>query len=61
MGQKSQLWWDLPPIDSFQLLKEIYSIPEDVFRERVAAFTRMLDVEDRLKIQLRQLSLGVSG
>ena len=58
MGQKSQLWWDLPPIDSFQLLREIYSIPEGVFRERVSAFTRMLDVEDRLKIQLRQLSLG---
>lgn len=58
MGQKSQLWWDLPPIDSFQLLREIYSIPEERFRERVAAFTRMLDVEDRLKIQLRQLSLG---
>lgn len=58
MGQKSQLWWDLPPIDSFQLLREIYSIPDEVFRERVAAFTRMLEVEDRLKIQLRQLSLG---
>ena len=57
MGQKSSSG-DLPPIDSFQLLREIYSIPEDVFRERVAAFTRMLDVEDRLKIQLRQLSLG---
>lgn len=58
MGQKSQLWWDLPPIDSFQLLREIYSIPPDLFDQRVAAFTRMLDVEDRLKIQLRQLSLG---
>lgn len=58
MGQKSQLWWDLPPIDSFQLLREIYSIERGVFDARVQAFTRMLDVEDRLKIQLRQLSLG---
>jgi ABC-2 type transport system ATP-binding protein len=58
MGQKSQLWWDLPPIDSFRLLKEIYSIPTEAFDRRVAEFTKMLDVEDRLKIQLRQLSLG---
>ncbi len=58
MGQKSQLWWDLPPIDSFHLLREIYSIDSGVFESRVQAFTRMLDVEDRLKIQLRQLSLG---
>ena len=58
MGQKSQLWWDLPPIDSFRLLKEIYSIPTDAFERRLGEFTKMLDVEDRLKIQLRQLSLG---
>ncbi|QDV06987.1 Methionine import ATP-binding protein MetN 2 [Planctomycetes bacterium Poly30] len=58
MGQKSQLWWDLPPIDSFKLLKEIYSIETVDFDRRVAEYTKMLDVEDRLKIQLRQLSLG---
>lgn len=58
MGQKSQLWWDLPPIDSFRLLREIYGVEEARFDERVRAFTRMLDVEDRLGIQLRQLSLG---
>jgi len=58
MGQKSQLWWDLPPIDSFRLLKEIYGIADDAFESRVAEYTKMLDVEDRLKIQLRQLSLG---
>ena len=58
MGQKSQLWWDLPPIDSFRLLREIYGVDEQAFDERVRAFTRMLDVEDRLGIQLRQLSLG---
>ena len=58
MGQKSQLWWDLPPLDSFRLLKEIYSVEEDVFQERLDRFSRMLEVEDKLKIQLRQLSLG---
>ncbi len=58
MGQKSQLWWDLPPLDSFRLLKEIYRIEESAFEERLRTFTAMLDVEDRLKIQLRQLSLG---
>ncbi|MEM6672627.1 MAG: ATP-binding cassette domain-containing protein [Planctomycetota bacterium] len=58
MGQKSQLWWDLPPLDSFKLLKEIYSIDDATFEARVAEYAAMLDVEDRLKIQLRQLSLG---
>ena len=58
MGQKSQLWWDLPPIDSFQLLREIYSIDPADFDARLEQYTEMLDVKDRLKIQLRQLSLG---
>ena len=58
MGQKSQLWWDLPPIDSFRLLKEIYGVSDADFAERLARFASMLEVEDRLKIQLRQLSLG---
>ncbi|MGB0333666.1 MAG: ATP-binding cassette domain-containing protein, partial [Planctomycetota bacterium] len=58
MGQKSQLWWDLPPIDSFRLLKEIYGVSDADFGERLNRFASMLEVEDRLKIQLRQLSLG---
>ncbi len=58
MGQKSQLWWDLPAIDSFQLLKEIYGVSDAHFNERLARFAALLEVEDRLKIQLRQLSLG---
>ena len=58
MGQKSQLWWDLPPIDSFRLLKEIYGVGNVDFSERLGRFSSMLEVEDRLKIQLRQLSLG---
>lgn len=58
MGQKSQLWWDLPPLDSFRLLKEVYGIPTRDFEARVAEFSAMLTVEDKLGIQLRLLSLG---
>jgi len=58
MGQRSQLWWDLPPIDSFRLLREIYEVPEDDFRRRVEAYAERLNVTDRLNVQLRQLSLG---
>jgi ABC-2 type transport system ATP-binding protein len=58
MGQRSQLWWDLPPIDSFKLLQEIYQVPEARFRERLERFAATLDVGDRLEVQLRQLSLG---
>jgi len=58
MGQKSQLWWDLPPLDSFKLLKEVYHIPAAAFDARVKEYSEMLDVEGKLGIQLRQLSLG---
>jgi ABC-2 type transport system ATP-binding protein len=58
MGQRSQLWWDLPPIDSFRLLQEIYQVPEADFQRRLDDYAERLDVVDRLGIQLRQLSLG---
>ncbi|MCP3916633.1 MAG: ATP-binding cassette domain-containing protein [bacterium] len=58
MGQRSQLWWDLPPLDSFRLLREIYEVPQERFGKRLADYAEMLDVEDQLKIQLRLLSLG---
>ncbi|HEX2945434.1 MAG TPA: ATP-binding cassette domain-containing protein [Clostridia bacterium] len=58
MGQKSQLWWDLPAIDSFLLDREIYELPEDRFRKNVALYSEMFGVEDLLKTQVRQLSLG---
>ena len=58
MGQRSQLWWDLPPMDSFRLLAEIYEVPRERFERRVAAFAERLEVGDRLDVQLRQLSLG---
>lgn len=58
MGQRSQLWWDLPPIDSFKLLREIYQIPQAEFDKKIKMYSERLEVTDRLNIQLRQLSLG---
>lgn len=58
MGQKSQLWWDLPAIESLNLNKEIFEVPDDQFRETVEELTTMLAVKDLLQIQVRKLSLG---
>jgi ABC-2 type transport system ATP-binding protein len=58
MGQRSQLWWDIPAIDSFRLLKEIYAIERQSFERRLREHAERLGVEDRLTVQLRQLSLG---
>lgn len=58
MGQKNQLWWDLPAWESFILNKEIYEVPEPQFKSVVTELARMLEVEEILKIQVRKLSLG---
>ncbi|MFN7955447.1 MAG: ATP-binding cassette domain-containing protein [bacterium] len=58
MGQRSQLWWDIPAIDSFRLLREIYQVDARRFDERVREQAERLGVTDRLQVQLRQLSLG---
>lgn len=58
MGQKAQLWWDLPAADCFLLLKEIYRIDAKDFNERLDFLTRTLDVAGQLKVQIRRLSLG---
>lgn len=58
MGQKNQLWWDLPPIDSFLLNKEIYEVPEGEFKKTLEELADLLEVIDVLKIQVRKLSLG---
>jgi ABC-2 type transport system ATP-binding protein len=58
MGQKAQLWWDLPAADCFLLLKEIYRIPDDRYRENLDYLTGTLDVRKELNIQVRRLSLG---
>ncbi len=58
MGQKAQLWWDLPAADSFLLLREIYMLPKDEFQKRLDRLVQTLDVADKMNIQLRRLSLG---
>lgn len=58
MGQKNQLWWDLPADDCFLLLKEIYQIPKKDFDFRLAELAELLEVKDLLNIQVRRLSLG---
>lgn len=58
MGQKAQLWWDLPAIDAFDLLRAIYEIPEAVYKERLGQLTELLDVTKHLNTQIRRLSLG---
>ena len=57
-GQKSQLQWDLPVIDSFELLKAIYSVPNDVYKKNLDRYTELLDMSKFLKQPVRQLSLG---
>ena len=58
MGQKAQLWWDLPAADCFLLLKEIYRLPEAPYRASLDYLTEVLDVREQLNIQVRRLSLG---
>ncbi|MCM1261776.1 MAG: ATP-binding cassette domain-containing protein [Butyrivibrio sp.] len=57
-GQRSQLWWDIPVIDSFELLQAIYSIPAPRYRSQLDELTQLLNLEDILKTPTRQLSLG---
>ena len=57
-GQRSQLWWDLPLADSFDLLRHIYRVPERRHRENLDRFTQTLALDDFLSTPVRQLSLG---
>lgn len=57
-GQRSQLWWDVPVVDSFQLIKDIYELPESKFKSNLSELTKMLDIEDIIRMPARQLSLG---
>lgn len=57
-GQRSQLWWDVPIRDSFELLKDIYKIPLDEYKETLKLLTETLNLTDLLDRPLRQLSLG---
>ena len=58
MGQKAQLWWDLPAGDGFLLLKEIYQIPEKRFKENLAFLSDRLSIGSELNTPVRRLSLG---
>lgn len=57
-GQRSQLWWDIPVMDSFDLLRAIYSIPASKYRDKLDELTQLLHLEELLKTPTRQLSLG---
>jgi ABC-2 type transport system ATP-binding protein len=58
MGQKNQLWWDLPAADSFQLHREIYSLPAGEFERTVGELTEMFGVAGLTRQPVRELSLG---
>jgi ABC-2 type transport system ATP-binding protein len=58
LGQKNQLWWDLPARESLELNAKIYGIPADRFERTVAEMSEMLSVRDKLNISVRELSLG---
>jgi ABC-2 type transport system ATP-binding protein len=57
-GQRVQLWWDLPLIDSFELLRHIYKVPADRYRASLDRFREVLDLDPFLYTPVRQLSLG---
>jgi ABC-2 type transport system ATP-binding protein len=58
MGQKSQLWWDIPAMDSLKLLQSYYEIDNDSFTKKVKDMSKLLGVSDLLNIHVRKLSLG---
>lgn len=57
-GQRSQLWWDVPVIDSFELIKEIYSVKAHNYQHNLEELTELLALKELLKTPVRQLSLG---
>ena len=58
MGQKNQLWWDLPASDSFYLNKCIFDVPDGEYRRTVEELSELLDVKDLMNVQVRRLALG---
>lgn len=58
MGQKNQLWWDLPAMESFLLNKAIYEIPDELFDKNLEELSELLNIKDILDVQVRKLSLG---
>jgi ABC-2 type transport system ATP-binding protein len=58
LGQKNQLWWDLPARESLELNAKIYGIPRPDFERTVAELTELLQVKEKLSVMVRELSLG---
>ena len=58
MGQKRQLWWDLPAMESFELYREIYELPQHEYAKNLEELVDLLEVRKLLNIQVRKLSLG---
>src|SRR5256884_7620757 len=58
LGQKNQLWWDLPARGSLEFNAKITAIPKDPFERTLAEMTELLTVEDKLNVMVRELSLG---
>ena len=58
MGQKNQLWWDLPALETFELNRAIYELPKRDYQEALGELTELLGVKKILNIQVRRLSLG---
>jgi ABC-2 type transport system ATP-binding protein len=58
LGQKNQLWWDLPARESLDLNAKIYGLPAAVFERTVAELSELLQVKDKLNVAVRELSLG---
>ncbi len=58
MGQKQQLLWDLPPVDTFELNRAVYDVPQKQFQETLEELTRLLDIAEVSRTPTRQLSLG---
>lgn len=58
MGQKNQLWWDLPAGETFLLNKEIYGISDEEYRKNIAELASLLEASETMKVPVRKLSLG---
>ena len=57
-GQRTQLWWDLPVVESYTLLRHVYRVPERAFHEQLARLEQLLDLRALLDVPVRKLSLG---
>src|SRR5580658_2652030 len=58
LGQKNQLWWDLPAIESFALLRAIYGLDESAYKATLDELVELLGVSEKLNVMVRELSLG---